>query len=345
MIDNMGVANSSDLFAVFRTFEISLTKTIIISDRFQDFTSEVLCIINPTPIEDIPNISNVWEPFVDESRKTITHSPNCLQILASREDIFDAVISNAFKSFRDARIILSRRGSGSSRRSQRDIANKRNDVRECIYRQLLGNVDSEKTSLLTSLRLTENQMKACQTHQLTLMKRLEIAKERLKDIENIPEGEEKEMMIDKAVTGVMKLYESGAYANIEFAPDSIKGLTPPIWIKENDMYYYMGTYLVSIPYNSTGIRITSVIEPPGKETSNPHPHVNVDGGPCLGNISRAIPQYLKCGSYGVIFAILKEYLESCNSGDTYADIDHWKAYAKKEDLKLLPDGRVDTSAS
>lgn len=334
MNDHTGlIINNPDFFAIFRTFEISFGRTISIHNTYINHGSDILCIINPEPIEEIPDISNRWTAEKDETSKLIVHSPDCFQITVDSSGLYDGIISGAFKKFRDLRIILSK-PSGDKSKTKSEIENKQKQIRDRIYNQILGNVDSEKVSVMANIKVLESELKSCQAHIITISKRLEQGYKRIEELESLPEGEEKEMMIDNAVEGVMKLYKSGAYANIEFTMSSIKALTPGIWIELNNKFYYMGTYVIQIPYNDTGVRILSVEKPPGYSESYPHPHVNTSGGPCLGNISRAVSQYLKKGRYGALLSLLKEYLESCNPGDTYLDISSWPSYDKKSDLNL-----------
>ena len=339
MNDQVGITrNNADLYAIFRTYEISLGRQLTIARNCPD-SADLLCIVNPDKKLRLKGKRN-WEPEHIPALRLKVHSPTCLQILADPDELYDSMINDAFRRFKTVRHALAVAGGKTKKRSEEDLQSEQERIRSAILNQLLGNVDDKLSSARSVLAITVNELELCKTHQVDLMKRIELATQEVKDLEEIPKDALKDQMVDKAIEGVMKLYTSGAYSSVEFTLTDIEAITTPVWIKFNKLYYYMGTYKVSVPYNGSGVRITAVIRPPEIPPGDyPHPHVSSSGSPCLGNISKAVPQYLKRGSYGILLGLIKEFLESYNPKSPYRRLDdYWIGYTEKEREEFLKKG-------
>lgn len=94
-----------------------------------------------------------------------------------------------------------------------------------------------------------------------------------------------------------------------------------IVIEFNGRRYLLGRPIIEIHQNGT-IKISN----PGNTVSRkPHPHVNSEGDPCLGNISEGIAKLIGQFEFATAVQILIEFLKNFNEGEQYrgAHITNW----------------------
>lgn len=337
MQDLTGVTQrNGEIHAVFLTYELTFGRDLTITSKpFEngDTPSGLVCILNRNKNLRIKN--NQFEPKYIEELQLKVHNADCLQLTVDPEQAFDGLINAAFKRFKNVRHILPKKGR-SQKKSDKELESSQSKIRSMILNQLLGDVGDKLDSAKATMMLSKREYELCQKHQADLMKRVEVAEQEVNRLEELPQDALRDQMVDDAVRDITKMTESNAYSNVEFTIAAIEAITAPIWIAgkvdRKTVHYYMGTFKVSIPYSGNGVKITPVIKPPDCGTEYPHPHIARGGSPCLGNISRAVPNYLKKGQYGILLSLMLEFLTSYNSGSPYQTLDHWKYYTNKDNI-------------
>ncbi len=109
-------------------------------------------------------------------------------------------------------------------------------------------------------------------------------------------------------------------SGVSYTPGSLKVITNPIAIDYEGMEYEMGQYLIIIEFGAPELRIRNLYS---SAMEFPHPHVNTDGVPCLGNLAPGINKLLTESDYLGLVEVLLQFLNSYNEDNPYLKIEHW----------------------
>ena len=110
----------------------------------------------------------------------------------------------------------------------------------------------------------------------------------------------------------------------------LRAVTAPVEIIWDGVHYKMGSYCVHLPIG-TG-RLTIHPEDDCKTVDGyPHPHVNSDGVPCLGNIGGPMAQLLGEGEHAQAITLLLEFLRSYNEENPYIKLERWDPEYRDDD--------------
>jgi len=131
-------------------------------------------------------------------------------------------------------------------------------------------------------------------------------------------------------SGLVRLLGRGL-GSIEVENGVLRASTAPVEIIWEGLRYEMGRYEISVPLGEG--RLT--IKPrDGNEVEGfPHPHVNTDGTPCLGNVGTTVAQLLGEGEHFQLVTTLLEFLRSYNPENPYLRIEKWDPDWEDDDDK------------
>jgi len=147
----------------------------------------------------------------------------------------------------------------------------------------------------------------------------------------------------KQAHALIELQASGQYSNIEPGDDgSISATTTSITIEYNNWQFPMGKYDVNVDIKGN-IRIEALDEHPNADY--PHPHVDTDSHPCLGNIAADIPKMLGSMRIAEALQVLHEFLCEYNSDSSYEKISHFDPTSQYYDEDDNPCESCDESCS
>lgn len=109
--------------------------------------------------------------------------------------------------------------------------------------------------------------------------------------------------------------------NIAVDGEHIVVFTNQIDIEHKGVIYDIGKFIINL--STTGgnkymVRFKNTVRNIGD--GRPHPHVDVDGLPCLGNIKECLPQMIGSHQYTAAISVAIQYLKS------YTDNEHGKPY-------------------
>jgi hypothetical protein len=114
----------------------------------------------------------------------------------------------------------------------------------------------------------------------------------------------------------------GAFKRIDFIDEKIIAVTNSVILKHEYRNYEIGPMTISIFYGygtGTRVKITGEYIVDGY----PHPHVNTDGFPCLGNLQSTIGHMVAKEDWPGLLVTLSEFLKHYYSGNPYRPIDRW----------------------
>ena len=108
-------------------------------------------------------------------------------------------------------------------------------------------------------------------------------------------------------------------AGYDIAENKIIFMTDTIVMPVNDRYFLAGRYDIEVNVNNAGVRFYNQTPENLRRSvwgaTCHHPHVNLEGGPCLGNAMEGIIQCVNSGEWAALASILVAYLESVNLDD------------------------------
>lgn len=118
-------------------------------------------------------------------------------------------------------------------------------------------------------------------------------------------------------------------ARVELGSDTIHVFTHPISVTHEDVIYDIGEFRISLNLKPRGqredigraLQIRNLTNP---REGYPHPHVNYDGTPCLGNIQGFVTELVDQGLLLDTIQLLLSYLTSYNPASPYVMIDAWR---------------------
>jgi hypothetical protein len=120
---------------------------------------------------------------------------------------------------------------------------------------------------------------------------------------------------------LLQVQQSGSYSQLTLNDDgTLKATTAPITIEYDGYEFPVGRYEIQIP-GSGDVRIKALDEHPNAE--HPHPHVNRDGRPCLGNISGDLAKLIGKMRYAEALQLLSQFLASYNPDNPYEKVSHF----------------------
>lgn len=110
--------------------------------------------------------------------------------------------------------------------------------------------------------------------------------------------------------------------DFEVDHQELRAITEPIDIHWNGMTYDLGSFELRIPVVEGSLLIHQrnterIVE------GYPHPHINSQGVPCLGNIAITVGELLGEGRYGQLVILLLEFLRSYNEDNPYLRLERW----------------------
>ena len=119
---------------------------------------------------------------------------------------------------------------------------------------------------------------------------------------------------------ITKLVELGMYKEFKIRDGKLLGYTTEITINYEGRNYKMGEFEVSISGESGFLNITNLTN---QRKGYNHPHVNREGGCCLGNVRADIHKMIGAEQYLLAFQMLYQFLASYDSHNPYTAIDLW----------------------
>lgn len=142
---------------------------------------------------------------------------------------------------------------------------------------------------------------------------------------------------------LIELIASGQFTSIEPQSDGgIIAVTGPITIEYDNWEFPLGSYNISLN-NSGDINIEALDDHPNAE--HPHPHVDTDGYPCLGNIAADIPKLIGSMRIAEALQLLYQFLSSYNSDNPYERIGHFDPTGRYQDEEDEPCEHCDEAYS
>lgn len=151
------------------------------------------------------------------------------------------------------------------------------------------------------------------------------------NLEDVPRALEKKWEATKKLSG-SKMYES-----ISFQKTCVKGVTTPIYIKEQGKWYSLGKFEVSLAFDGV-IKILSLWKERG--VSQDHPHVS-GGNPCWGNMSGEPQKRIAESEFDVAFVEIYTFLcHYSREGGPYSTIEHWPEVNETEAKKAMERDRA-----
>ena len=118
--------------------------------------------------------------------------------------------------------------------------------------------------------------------------------------------------------------------SFELGNGVLQAVTAPVEIIWNGGRYEMGCYRINLPFGTD--RLGIMPESGCTDVDGyPHPHVNSDGNPCLGNIGGSLAQLLGEGEHAQAIALLLEFLRSYNPDNPYIRLERWDPDWEDED--------------
>lgn len=162
------------------------------------------------------------------------------------------------------------------------------------------------------------------------------------DVERLATGDVSVWMerIKRGVEQLQQLVPS-RYERFLFAPSGgkIAGYTQPVEIQHHNETYVLGKYEVEIDFDVNRYRVRS-LESDGRRI--PHPHIDVDGYVCLGNIERSMHDLI--GQFEVFgaFFTFHNYLSSYNKDSIFEPVESWRTQSQVAQAKELADEPLET---
>jgi hypothetical protein len=123
--------------------------------------------------------------------------------------------------------------------------------------------------------------------------------------------------------------------NIELEGYRITVTTKPIKIEYMDELYFIGRFIIYLETSgSTGylLRFKNLDQ---NIHGHPHPHVESNGMPCLGNIKECIPQMVGANQFAAAISVAVQYLKSYSNSDQYGKpyvvLEHWPKIKREKE--------------
>lgn len=161
----------------------------------------------------------------------------------------------------------------------------------------------------------------------------------LKKLEKI----DRPRLFRKQAHALIELQASGQYSSIEANDDgSISAVTTPITIEYDGWQFPLGKYNINI--DAKGDIKIGALDPP-TDTDYPHPHVDTDGHPCLGNITADMPKMLGSMRVAEALQVLYAFLCEYNPDSPYEKISRFDPTGQYYDEDDNPCENCDESCS
>jgi len=115
--------------------------------------------------------------------------------------------------------------------------------------------------------------------------------------------------------------------NIAVDGSNILVYTVPIEIEHRHKVYDIGKFCITLSSNANNnwiVLFKNLTRTEGD--GRPHPHVNSDGRPCLGNINECLPSIIGAHQYAAAISVAIQYIRSYTNNDEgkpYVDIEYW----------------------
>lgn len=109
---------------------------------------------------------------------------------------------------------------------------------------------------------------------------------------------------------------------MELDDGSLVVTTRPISVDFEGHLYEFGCYRMRLPLGEGTVTIHAA-DPDSRVDGFPHPHVNAQGVPCLGNIGVTLARLLGAGEVSQSITLLLEFLRSYNPENPFLRIERW----------------------
>ena len=119
------------------------------------------------------------------------------------------------------------------------------------------------------------------------------------------------------------------FKKVELTADRLLARTYPVEIEYDEWKYNLGSYDISIWFIGNSIEISSLNGI--KHQGYPHPHVDTDDHPCLGNIHNIVHKLLINGDYSNLLNLLNQFVRSYNDDNPFVKIERWDPDYEEDD--------------
>jgi hypothetical protein len=194
---------------------------------------------------------------------------------------------------------------------QEKLATRRRYVKECQERALTRINEAKSGFEKAESDLSEFEKKIVETlrNRDFYKKELEKLRNDKKD-DNQKYKDEFDVLCD--VEGVKK---------VDVLEGVINVYTGNIVIPYDSTLYDIGEFRIDIPTNGKDVvRAYNLTRAPSNYY---HPHVRMDGGCCLGNLSHSITELISKYEFSIVAQVMIQYLCTVNPGDWYTPIENW----------------------
>ena len=111
------------------------------------------------------------------------------------------------------------------------------------------------------------------------------------------------------------------YNSIVFDDDGITAKTYGMVVSHGEVCVELGPFVVKIPFESEG---ELTMWTTGEEAEGyPHPHVDSDGHPCLGNLGTGVEKLLVEGEYAALLNVCIQFLAAYNRDNPFVELEKW----------------------
>ena len=108
------------------------------------------------------------------------------------------------------------------------------------------------------------------------------------------------------------------YAEIDFDESSLRAKTGRVDVD----HYDLGRFEVRIDFDSDRMTITQLVQDRIVD-GYPHPHIDMNGSPCLGNIGVSLAKLLALKQYPQALVVIHQFLTAYNEDNPYIKIERW----------------------
>ena len=141
-------------------------------------------------------------------------------------------------------------------------------------------------------------------------------------------------VVRREMPRLQELTELGTFEDVSLGADGVvKAVTGEVFIRHNGHTFPMGRYEIALNPDST-VRIQALDEHPNADY--PHPHVDSNGRPCLGNIAGEVSRLLARFRIGEALHLLHAFLGEYNAYAPFETIGHFDPDGEYEDEDDTP---------
>jgi hypothetical protein len=208
------------------------------------------------------------------------------------------------------------------------LLEQRKKLAERFYETFAAGVQAKVSEHEENLRNSEREAQSAYFAILDFERRKPVIEKELRFLKKLQQIRKPRLFRNQAQE-LIELLASGQYSSIEAEEDgSIIAITSPVTIRYENYSFPMGSYEINI--DSKGrLKMQALDEHPNADY--PHPHINTDGRPCLGNIAGDIPKMIGSMRIAEALQVLYEFLCQYNPDNPYEKIGHFDPAGQYED--------------